>query len=477
MGRPEKPVDESGGAVADFARDLRRLRARAGSPTYRSMARSAWFSPSVLSSAASGHRLPTLRVTLAFVAACDGDRHYWEHRWRRLSERFGSPSGGGDAHVDEAREMNGRGRGAAGGTAQVFPWHLPPAQLPMRPRGVSGREAERTRLRAEQALKTTPLVISGPVGVGKTDFALRHAHDMAAAMPDGQLYADLGAAEPQSGSAEVVLPAFLRALGITDERLPDVRWQQEGLYRSVVASRRLIVLLDNVRDEAQVRPLLAETSRSLLIVVSRRPLLGLSDVRRLDLDVLPRHESITMLRALVGERAEAQMYDRLADSCGDLPLALDVAGRKLAARADQALSDVIDHVARRGDLLDWLRVGDICVRDVLDAAYETLTLPARSLLDLLGRGKAGDVETGALGPAKGVGVPGREELLEELFEELAEAGMLRRRVAPSGYRMDPLLRAFVHEQSRRLERHLALGRLETVTGRRRLVPRPAGSRG
>jgi hypothetical protein len=417
------------------------------------MARSAWFSPSVLSSAASGHRLPTLRVTLAFVAACDGDLRYWEHRWRGLSERFGSPAGGGGP-VDEARGMNDRGRGAGGGMASVFPSHLPPAQLPMRPRGVSGRVAERARLRAEQALRTTPLVISGPVGVGKTDFALRYAHDMAAVMPDGQLYADLGAAELRGGSAEVVLPVFLRALGIADQRLPDLRWQQEGLYRSVVARRRLIVLLDNVHDEAQVRPLLAETSRSLLIVVSRRPLLGLNDVRRLDLDVLPRHESIAMLQGLVGEPAEARVCGRLAELCGDLPLALDVAGRKLAARPDRALSDVVDHLARHGNLLDWLRVGDICVRDVLNTAYQTLTPPARILLDLLARRQANGVETGALRPAMEVSAPtGREELLEELIE----TGMLRRSATPSRYRLDPLLHAFAHERSYRLGRHPAQG--------------------
>jgi len=316
------------------------------------------------------------------------------------------------------------------------------------------------------------LAISGPVGVGKTDFALRYAHDMAAATPDGQLYADLGATEPQGDSAEVILPAFLRALGITDQRLPDVRWQQECLYRSVVARCRLIVLLDNVRDEAQVRPLMAETSRSLLIVISRRPLLGLNDVRRLDLDVLPRHESIAMLQSLVGEHAEKQVCDRLAELCGDLPLALDVAGRKLAARPDQALSDVVDHLALHGDLLEWLRVGDICVRDVLDAAYQTLTLPSRSLLDRLGRRKPSDAETGALEPVMGMSVPsGRDELLGELVE----TGMLRRGATPSGYRLDPLLRAFVHGQSCRLERRPALSRPKKFTGQRRLTLRPAGT--
>ncbi|TMR01599.1 helix-turn-helix domain-containing protein, partial [Actinomadura soli] len=81
MGRPEKPINASSGAVAAFASELRRLRALAGNPTYRDMARSALYSPSVLSSAASGHRLPTLQVTLAFVAACGGDQEVWRRRW------------------------------------------------------------------------------------------------------------------------------------------------------------------------------------------------------------------------------------------------------------------------------------------------------------------------------------------------------------------------------------------------------------
>ncbi|MFD0586223.1 hypothetical protein [Dactylosporangium darangshiense] len=93
MGRPERPLDGTGGPITEFARDLRALRRRAGNPSYRELARTALFAPSVLSTAASGHRLPTLPVTLAFVAACGGDRAAWERRWRSVAGEAGPPAG------------------------------------------------------------------------------------------------------------------------------------------------------------------------------------------------------------------------------------------------------------------------------------------------------------------------------------------------------------------------------------------------
>src|SRR5688500_18739158 len=91
MGRPERPLDKTTGPIAVFAHDLRLLRTRAGNPSYRELARKALFAPSVLSSAASGHRLPTLAVTLAFVSACGGDRVEWERRWRGIAGQPMSP--------------------------------------------------------------------------------------------------------------------------------------------------------------------------------------------------------------------------------------------------------------------------------------------------------------------------------------------------------------------------------------------------
>ncbi|GAA4428714.1 hypothetical protein GCM10023148_32830 [Actinokineospora soli] len=241
MGRPEKPVDSEGGVVAAFASELRALRAQAGNPTYRDMARTALYSSSVLSSAASGRRLPTLKVALAFVAACGGDRETWRRKWLIAA----------DAHPAEQPEPVPR------------PPLPRPAQLPMRPRGFVGRDEELAGLSGQGS---TPVVITGPVGVGKSELALRHAHDLAATTVDGQLYADLDPLPPGPAGAEALLVDFLAALGVPAASLPESLHQRAGLYRSVLAERRLVVLLDNVRDERQVRPLLAETRTS-----SRRP--------------------------------------------------------------------------------------------------------------------------------------------------------------------------------------------------------------
>jgi Helix-turn-helix domain/NB-ARC domain len=414
MGRPEKPVDATGGVVAAFASELRRLRAQAGNPTYRDMARSALFSSSVLSSAASGRRLPTLPVTLAFVEACGGDREAWRRRWQQVS---------------------GAGRGPRPAPAELPARSaLPrPAQLPLRPRGFVGRMAELCRLGEPSA---TPVVISGPVGVGKTELALRYAHDIAAAMVDGQLYADVGMLAASETGAAAVLDGFLRALGVPTEQIPATLDQRAGLYRSLLAERRLVVLLDNVRDERQVRPLLAETRRSVTILVSRRPLLGLRDVRRVRLDVLSRNDSLAMIMAAVPDRmaADPAAGEQLAELCGDLPLALDIALRKLVAWPDLPLRRVIGRLAGPGATLDWLRAGDLCVGESLSSAYLGLSDPARAALQRLALLPAGAplVWADPVVPA-----------VDKLVEELTEAGMLRRGNRPGGYRMDALVRAFV----------------------------------
>src|SRR5439155_6133316 len=102
MGRPERPLDRTNGPIAAFAHDLRALRKLAGNPSYRQLARTALYAPSVLSHAASGHRLPTLQVTLAFVAACGGDRATWERRWRKVAADVGAAT--------DCRDMPAPGR-------------------------------------------------------------------------------------------------------------------------------------------------------------------------------------------------------------------------------------------------------------------------------------------------------------------------------------------------------------------------------
>ena len=251
MARPEKPVDVSGGPAAQFASELRQLREGAGSPTYRDMARHALYSASVLSSAANGYRLPTLQVTLAYVRACGGDLEEWRRRWLR-AQRLDSGLANGPAE----RRLR-----PVPASVQLLP--LPsPAQLPLRARVFTGRHAELSRLAEGSA--AGPVVISGPAGIGKSELALAYAHRLAQDMTDGRLYANLDHYPVLPGPSfatnqEALIDGFLHALGIPQHQLPVTPGQRIGLYRSILAKRRVLVLLENACCETQVRPLLAES--------------------------------------------------------------------------------------------------------------------------------------------------------------------------------------------------------------------------
>ncbi len=359
------------------------------------------FSSSVLSSAASGNRMPSLQVTLAFVAACGGDEEAWRRHWHVATAGYRQPSFGGRTRRPAIFQRRGG-----------VPSH--PAQLPQRPRGFIGRTTELAWLRSPA---DTPMVISGPAGVGKSDLALYYAHSVAADLPDGQLYADLGglrhglagpSAAPEAGD---ILDGFLRALGVED--LSGSFDQRAGVYRTLLADRRLLVLLDNVQDEQQVRPLLAETRTSTTLLVSRKRLLGLRHVDRLQLSPLSRGDSIAMITAALPHLAVIAGPDcaRLAELCGDLPLALDLAIRKIASRPHLTLRRVVEEWRLNDNTVDWLSVGDLSMRYSLESAYRTLSPPARELLHQLARTPAGT--PGSLPPGE-----------DELAEEIADAGLL-----------------------------------------------------
>lgn len=451
MGRPEKPLSAENSALASFASDLRALRRRTGSLSYREMARIALFSPSVLSSAASGRRLPTLQVTLAFVEACGGDRVAWESRWRTLAGHGallpgegGPPSPPGRANQDVDGTDHRDGLRPASREAAVPPSSaaLPrPAQLPPGPVRFIGRTAQLADARAVIAERggELPLVISGAVGVGKTAFALHLTERLTDVMRDGHLYADLGAG-PAGRTADTVLTGFLRALGVPGPRIPADVDERAGLYRSLLAERRVLVLLDDAQDEAQCRLLLAHASHSLVIITSRGRLLGLDPVHRIRVEPFERAESLAMLMALVGAArigAEPQAAIRIAERCDDLPLALSMVGRRMAANPRWPVAHVADQLADPRRRLDRLRVGDLSVRDRLRSAYQRIPAGARVALDTL--------RAPGPGPIDGDAAPGRQ-ISEELVEILVEAGLLQDMPTAGTYRMSPLVVLFAAEQ-------------------------------
>jgi DNA polymerase III delta prime subunit len=450
MGRPEKPLDDRNDPIAAFAHDLRELRLRAGNPSYRELARAALFAPSVLSSAASGHRLPTLPVTLAFVSSCGGDRVAWERRWRRVAGASRPPQEPRDERP--AAASRAPAPAPAEPVAAAKPSRQPiissalacPAQLPIGPCTFVGRAhalADASSVVGLTRRTKIPLMISGPIGVGKTAFALRLADDLAAEFPDGQLYADLSTRGVGAPSPDGIMRGFLRALGVPAHHVPDCQMQRIGLYRSLLAQRRLFVLLEGASDEGQVRPLLGQSAHTQVVVTSSARLLGLDGMHRIELDTLARGESLALLARLIGAervRAEAEAADAVAERCCDLPLAINIMGRKIAARPGWTIEHATALLADSGRLLDCLSVGDVNVRDRLASAYRLLPAVCQRAIQKLGHADAKRATAGDLAAAMGICADSADDLLESLVD----AGLLTRANAGGRYGMSALVRVF-----------------------------------
>jgi hypothetical protein len=436
MGRPERPLDGSGGPVAAFAYDLRALRKKAGNPSYRELARTALFAPSVLSSAASGYRLPTLPVALAFVTACRGDREAWERRWREVAQTVESA----DARAESPRPFEQ----PTGSLAR-------PAQLPMGARVFVGRKptlAGATHVIGQPGPVRAPIVICGPIGVGKSAFALRLADEVAEEFPDGQLYADLSTypvrdQRPGGNPADCVVRGFLRAMGVPASLLPSEETHRIGLYRSLLAERRLFVLLENPRSESWLRALVGRTANSQVVVTSRARLLGLDGAYRIDLEAFARQESLALLGRLAGPERVQEEYaaaDALAELCGDLPLAVNIIGRKIAARPEWTIEFVAGLLANHDhdQRVDFLSVGDVSMRDRLASACRMLLPAGRQALRHLGLVGVGWTTAAELAAAIGVSVLAADGLLESLVD----LGLLSRTDVADRYCVSALVGAF-----------------------------------
>ncbi len=355
-GRPERPIDNGDGPVASFASALRQLRREAGSPSYRQMSARALFAPSVLSTAAAGSMFPSLRVTLAFVTACGGDPAEWRRRWQATAAQLTSAAEPGSAADPRPEPEPGQGA-------------VVPAQLPAAPAHFVGRSSESARLLAVtdpgSASRAASVVITGPLGVGKSAFALAMAHRLTSVYTDGQLYADLGGWRAAGQSASDLLGRFLSALGVPAGQIPAEAQLRAALYRSLLAARRTLVMLDDADSEAEVRPLLAAGQSCLVLVTSRSRLAGLDTVRRIALDELPAADAQALFSAIVGEHSAARHAGAAAQLmalCGHLPLAVWIAATRLASHRGWTAWHAVRRFQNEVSLLDWLSVGDVSMR-------------------------------------------------------------------------------------------------------------------
>jgi len=270
-----------------------------------------------------------------------------------------------------------------------LPWQLPPAVR------LTDRTAEVERLESHRALaaqRDHPALatVSGLGGVGKTALALAWLHRLRPDFPGGQLYADLCAQAP-TGPVEPaqVLGSFLRGLGVPPQQVPDGVADRAALYRSLTADRRIVVLLDDAATAAQVRPLLPGGS-NVTLVTSRWRMSGLAleGGYQVHLEPLAPEAAVELLAAtLADDRVATQPDDAraLVGLCAGLPLAVRVAGARLAARPQRRITTMVRALTAERGRLDALAIdGDHGVRATLDLSYQGLPAEAARLYRLLG---------------------------------------------------------------------------------------------
>ncbi|MEV4397949.1 BTAD domain-containing putative transcriptional regulator [Nonomuraea sp. NPDC049607] len=341
------------------------------------------------------------------------------------------------------------GGDAPGGTAPGVDAPPVPAQLPARLAGFVGRKAELERLAGSAAV----CVISGPPGVGKSSLALHWAHHHRDRFPGGQLHAHLGALDPADASA--VLSRFLGALGVPETRIPPGVEDRTGLYRSLLATRRVLVVLDDVRAAEQVTPLLATAPGCLTVITSRTELPALSvtvGASLLHLDVLSADEAHGLLAARVGAdrlAAEPEAAELIVDRCGRLPLALAIVAARTVRRSDLPLAEIAAGLDRAGADLEPFADTDpaIDLRTVFGRSYRELPEEAARLFRRLG-GQAGPhLALAAVASLAGLPVERTRGLVDQL--DRANLVELSARGRP---RLHDLLRAYAAEQARAADR-------------------------
>lgn len=269
--------------------------------------------------------------------------------------------------------LNGPTPSMPAAATSVTPRQLPPDTTPF-----VGRAAELKQLNDLLRAGGTAMV-HGLGGVGKSALAIQAAHEFADHFPGGVLYADLRGSAAGSAPVDplVVLTRFLRSLGVAAADIPDSVEETTALYRSLAAGRRLLQVLDNAADVTQLRPLLCSTAT---IITSRQVLPTLDSGTAIQLGELPESQAIELLSHLVGSDrvlAEQAAAADLVRYCGRLPLAVRIAGTRLAVRPAWPLRHLADRLANENHRLDELEAGDRAVRSSLEVSYSALALSER----------------------------------------------------------------------------------------------------
>jgi DNA-binding SARP family transcriptional activator len=347
-----------------------------------------------------------------------------------------------------------------------------PAQLPADTADFTGREAQASYLRSALAghdVASGPgmvrvVVVAGPAGFGKTTLAVHAAHQVRGLFPDGQLHVLLSGSSSQPTAPGEVLARLLRDLGADSGTIPEGEEERAALYRTRLAGRRVLILLDDARDAAQVRPLLPGSASCAVLVTTRNRTPDLLGTGLVDLGALPEAEALELFSRVAGDArvaAEPEATAEVLRACAGLPLAVRICAARLAARRQWRVATMAARLRDERRRLDELQAGDLEVRASFQVSYDSLNGdrhragPARAFR-LLGLWQGQRISLPAAAALAGE----REEDVAGALEELVDASLLES-PEPDWYQLHDLLRLFATERAQAEETQEA--RLEAVT--------------
>jgi tetratricopeptide (TPR) repeat protein len=327
----------------------------------------------------------------------------------------------------------------------------PIAQLPPDIMSFTGRFDESAELKAilapDHRTRAVPVAeVVGPPGVGKTCLAVHVAHTVRDLYPDGQLYLQLAGASPHPREPGTILSEVLRTLGVPATEIPDTTPERAAVYRSRLADRKILVVADDAASLDQVRPLLPGTAGCAVVITTRVHLMAVADMHMINLQPLEQADALKMLGHLIGHprlNAERDAANAVVTACGGFPLAVRIAGARLAARPTWPIARLAELLADERQRLNHLVAGDLAVRASFALSYEALDEQTQRAFRLLALAGPHDIASWVV--AVLIGEPDADDVLEALVDRGLLAAVAVDALSQPRYRLHDLLRDYASE--------------------------------